>query len=116
MILDAMKPTPEMVTAWVAILVGSLVTIVGFARAGSNLFWKATAIAPDEAAPEDGEAASRPAGALEVAPTVLALAMLVVLAAGAGPVAGYLEGASGQLFDPESYVAAVLGGQGEAGQ
>src|SRR6056297_898546 len=115
MILDAMKTTPEMVTAWVAILVGSLVTIVGFARAGSILFWKATAMAPDNAAPEDGEAI-RPAGALEVAPTVLALAMLVVLAAGAGPVAQYLEGASGQLFDPTGYVSAVLGGQGEAGQ
>ncbi|SHL69723.1 multisubunit potassium/proton antiporter, PhaD subunit [Roseovarius litoreus] len=133
MILDAMKPTPEMVTAWVAILVGSLVTIVGFARAGSILFWKATAMAPDASEEADAaaepnaeadaarrpageDAAKRPAGAMEVAPTVLALAMLVVLAAGAGPVAQYLEAASGQLFDPAGYVSAVLGGQGEAGQ
>jgi multicomponent K+:H+ antiporter subunit D len=28
--------------AWTAILVGSLLTIVGFARAGSTLFWKST--------------------------------------------------------------------------
>jgi multicomponent K+:H+ antiporter subunit D len=129
MILDAMKTTPEMVTAWAAILVGSLVTIVGFARAGSILFWKATAMAPeasdaegeeqagaDPATRPAGEFATRPAGAMEVAPTVLALAMLAVLAAGAGPVTGYLEAASGQLFDPAGYVSAVLGDQGEAGQ
>jgi len=128
MILDAMKTTPEMVTAWVAILVGSLVTIVGFARAGSILFWKATAMTPEASDAEGqeqageaatrpaGEAATRPAGAMQVAPTVLALAILAVLAAGAGPVTGYLEAASGQLFDPTGYVAAVLGGNGEAGQ
>src|SRR6056297_278979 len=125
MILDAMKTTPEMVTAWVAILVGSLVTIVGFARAGSILFWKATAMTPEASDAEGqkqageaatrpaGEAATRPAGAMQVAPTVLALAVLAVLAAGAGPVTGYLEAASGQLFDPTGYVAAVLGGNGE---
>jgi multicomponent K+:H+ antiporter subunit D len=71
---------------------------------------------PVEGTGEAQEPAPRPAGALEVAPSVLALAMLVVLAAGAGPVASYLEAASGQLFDPAGYVSAVLGEQGEAGQ
>ncbi len=127
MILDALSGTVWMTTAWVAILLGSLLIIVGFARAGSVLFWKSTALAPaepapapvvpeaeTEAAPNAGpEAMRRPANAMEVAPTLAALAMLVVLAAAAGPVTDYLEAAAGQLYDRSGYVEAVLGGAGE---
>src|SRR6056297_2201429 len=47
-ILDAIRDSNFMTLGWVAILLGSLLTIVGFARAGSILFWKSTAQVPQE--------------------------------------------------------------------
>ncbi|MGQ3488871.1 monovalent cation/H+ antiporter subunit D [Roseovarius pacificus] len=119
-ILDAMADTPQMAISWVAILVGSLLLILGFARAGSTLFWKSTALAPD---PEDTDTqeddetpppddAPAPARALELAPTMAALAALAVLSVFAGPISTYLVETSEQLFDGTDYVTAVLG-QGE---
>ena len=116
LILDAMRTTPEMTIAFVAILVGSLLTIVGFARAGSILFWKSTAMEPveiDPAADAVDSEAPQAAGVLQVAPTVAALALLAGLAAFAGPVSAYLNAASGQLFDSSGYVEAVLGQDAE---
>jgi multicomponent K+:H+ antiporter subunit D len=95
-----------MVWAWTAILAGSLLTIVGFARAGSALFWKSTAVeVPAAPAPEAPPPAAR---ALEVAPAMATIAILAALAVFAGPVAGYLEGTSAQLFDRAGYIAAVM--------
>jgi multicomponent K+:H+ antiporter subunit D len=60
-ILDAIRDSSFMTLGWVAILLGSLLTIVGFARAGSILFWKSTAQVPqedetkDEAETQDAE-------------------------------------------------------------
>jgi multicomponent K+:H+ antiporter subunit D len=116
-ILDAMRDTPQMTPAFVAILLGSLLTIVGFARAGSILFWKSTGLEPGPADPkaeaveEDGP---RPAGAMAVAPTVAALALMGGLAIFAGPVSGYLGDAAGQLYDSSGYISAVMG-QGTEG-
>ena len=98
-----------MAWAWSAILIGSLLTIVGFARAGSVLFWKSTAmVAPvpqsaEQAPPPDVSA--RPA---EIAPALIALAMLAMFAVFAGPIAAYLENTANQIFDRAGYVAAVL--------
>jgi multicomponent K+:H+ antiporter subunit D len=50
-----------------------------------------------------------PATAAQVAPTMLTLAMLALLAVFAGPVSAYLDDTSAQLFDREGYVDAVLG-------
>jgi multicomponent K+:H+ antiporter subunit D len=44
LVLDAMRAPGLIGWAWTAILLGSLLTIVGFARAGSTLFWKSTAV------------------------------------------------------------------------
>jgi multicomponent K+:H+ antiporter subunit D len=104
LVLDALRAPGEMGWAWGAILAGSLLTIVGFARAGSTLFWKPAA--PVEVPAE--VSAPPPAGALEVAPAMAAIALLAALAVFAGPVAAYLEGASAQLFDRAGYIAAVL--------
>jgi multicomponent K+:H+ antiporter subunit D len=106
LVLDALRAPGEMAWAWTAILAGSLLTIVGFARAGSSLFWKSTAIEP--AAPEASIEAPAAARALEVAPAMAAIATLAALAVLAGPVATYLERTSAQLFDREGYIAAVL--------
>jgi multicomponent K+:H+ antiporter subunit D len=106
LVLDALRAPGEMAWAWTAILAGSLLTIVGFARAGSVLFWSSTAVLPTPAEVRAEEpAAARP---LEVAPAMAAIAVLALLAVFAGPVAGYLEQTSAQLFDRAGYIAAVL--------
>jgi len=103
-----------MTWAWGAVLIGSLFTIVGFARAGSLLFWKSTAL-PMPVPAEGEEAPVLPLAArpLEVAPAMAAVLLLGMLALFAGPVATYLEATAGQLYDRDGYVGAVLGTEEE---
>ena len=115
LVLDAVRDSQSIALAWTTILTGSLLTIVGFARAGSILFWKSTATSAEANSPLQAEgAALMPAGPLAVAPVLFTVALLVVLSVFAGPVTGYLEGTAAQLFDPSSYVSTVLGPQGES--
>ncbi|CUH54372.1 monovalent cation/H+ antiporter subunit D [Shimia marina] len=117
LVLDAVQGMSWMTAAWSAILIGSLITIVGFARGGSVLFWKATSLvvaedgSSDMVTPKAQEAA--PATVLQFAPVALSLVLLGFLAALAGPLMGYFDSAAAQLFDVEHYVSAVLGGNGE---
>ncbi|HBZ44169.1 MAG TPA: monovalent cation/H+ antiporter subunit D [Maritimibacter sp.] len=113
LVLDALRNPADIIWAWPAILAGSLVTIVGFARAGSVLFWKSTAMQP--AAPtsdvEDDTPAPKPPNhprAMALAPSFAALAILAGLAIFAGPVTTYVGQTSAQLFDRQGYVDAVL--------
>ena len=109
LVLDSLRMSSGMALAWSVILAGSLLMIVGLARAGSVLFWKSTAL-PAPAEPEaPGQKPPPPAGPLEVAPAMAALAGLALLAALAGPVARYLEATSTQLYEMQGYVSAVLG-------
>jgi multicomponent K+:H+ antiporter subunit D len=118
LVMDSLRDPAFLVTGWTAILLGSLVTIVGFARAGSVVFWKATAIAPaqasarDDATGEHAPAAAAPAPPAatpaELAPTVGLLLVLGALAIFAGPLSHYTAGAAAQLFDPAGYIDAVL--------
>lgn len=109
LLLDALRDPDLMVWAWSAILVGSLLTIVGFARAGSMLFWKSTATpAPETGAPVSEDGAMAQATPAQIAPTMALLAALAGLAIFAGPIFTYLEDTSAQLFDRAGYVAAVL--------
>ncbi|WP_412505235.1 monovalent cation/H+ antiporter subunit D [Roseovarius sp. SYSU LYC5161] len=114
LILDAMQGTTQMALAFTAILAGSLLIIVGFARAGSTLFWKCTALPhPMPAADAVPDVGDRPdeapaAGPLQVAPTLAAVVMLALLAVFAGPVTGYMQAAADQLFDSSGYIDAVL--------
>ncbi|MEM0921513.1 MAG: monovalent cation/H+ antiporter subunit D [Pseudomonadota bacterium] len=112
LVLDALRDPGMIGWAWTAILAGSLLTIIGFARAGSVIFWKSTAIAMPE--PAEGEAPPPKATAGQVAPTMMALAALAGLAIFAGPVSAYLEDTTTQLFDRAGYIGAVLG-TGEEG-
>ncbi|RBI73075.1 monovalent cation/H+ antiporter subunit D [Roseovarius sp. TE539] len=125
-ILDALRGTPGMTVGWATILIGSLLIIVGFARAGSTLFWKSTAVltrsegdGPDYAASQGDEGPPQEppaqATAFQVAPTMSAIAILALLSVFAGPVTGYLDMAAEQLHDSSGYVNAVLqpGGEGE---
>jgi len=103
LILDAMRAPDTMVLVWVVILGGSLLTIVGFARAGSIIFWKSTAIdVPEVAAP-------MPAQPLAITAIFAALAMLGLLTVFAGPAMDYFDATSQQLYNPAGYISAVLG-------
>lgn len=112
LVLDAMRTPAEMVWAWSAILVGSLLTIVGFARAGSILFWKSTATSAPAPDPDDMDIPQPvvpvTANALQLAPSMAALGVLALLAIFAGPVSAYLGETSAQLFDRAGYVGAIL--------
>ncbi|TFL18898.1 monovalent cation/H+ antiporter subunit D [Jannaschia formosa] len=105
LVLDAMRAPGTIGWTWTAILAGSLVTILGFARAGSTLFWKSTAFP----VPEPGSPAPRPASAAELAPSMSAIAMLALLAAFAGPVSAYMQDTTDQLFERDGYIFAVIG-------
>ena len=99
MVLAGAQGRPDTALVWAVILVTSLLTIIGFARAGSVLFWKS---AGEAAAPQ-----AWPAG-----PVVAASAMLAALAAltvFAGPVERYLDATAAQLYAPSAYIEAVLG-------
>ncbi|MBV7378419.1 monovalent cation/H+ antiporter subunit D [Maritimibacter dapengensis] len=112
LVLDALRVPGEMPWAWSAILAGSLVTIVGFARAGSTLFWKSTSIIPHPSAdPSVDEAVPPPPDhprAIALAPSMTAIGLLAALAIFAGPVTNYVGQTSAQLFDRDAYVNAVL--------
>jgi multicomponent K+:H+ antiporter subunit D len=108
MVLDSARDSASMVLVWTIILATSLLTIVGFARAGSLVFWKSAALPAGAAA----VGPSRPA--LPLAAAGAMVAGMIALAVFAGPVSGYLEATAAGLFDPTDYLQAVLGPQGMA--
>jgi multicomponent K+:H+ antiporter subunit D len=112
MILDASRDAPAAAWIWAVLLGTSLVVIVGFARAGSVLFWKSGAGGADGEGP-----AGRPAARKRAAPTAAAAVLVAgtaLLTVFAGPVTRQLEAAARQALDPAAYVGAVLGPVSEA--
>ena len=97
LVMDALRD--QMALVWSVILVTSLITILGFARAGSTLFWKAHASAPQEPA----QHAPQPLAFVSV---FALLAGLVALTVFAGPIIGWLEDTATGLHDPAAYIAA----------
>ncbi len=102
MVLDAARADPAVWWIWAVVLTGSLVMVVGFARAGSVLFWRVEG--------EPAEGLEKPANAPLWA-TGATLAALAALTAFAGPVTGYMEAAATQLHATQDYVDAVLGAE-----
>lgn len=102
LILDSIRDGAVAVWVWSLVLSTSLIAIIGFARGGSTLFWKSTAV--------EGafESTAQPV-ALPMIAVGLLLAGLVLLTAFAGPVTAYLDLTAGQLFAPTHYIDAVLG-------
>ena len=106
LVLQAGFDSDLMVWIWVIVLSSSLISILGFARAGSALFWKAHGVTPDEtAAPVVG--AERPS-VLAYASVGGLLALLVLHTVFAGQVHGYTTRMATQLFAPEAYMTTVL--------
>ena len=89
----------RLATVWAALLVASLVALFVLARSGSTLFWK-------QGMPS-GPQRTAPWGTL--VPAAVLLLASVVLAAAADPVDRWLATAAGDLRNPGSYRAAVLG-------
>jgi len=93
LILDALRGD---VIAWAAILIASLLTMIGFARTGSDLFWKS----PSAEAPAQSKAA-----------ILLCLTALAALTIAAGPITQYLTLTTEALHTPTAYITANhLGG------
>ena len=103
LILDAAFEGNMAVWIWVVVLGSSLISIVGFSRAGSTLFWKAKSIPhPEGTIPEPAPAA------LSYVAVGGLLTLLVAHTVFAGPAYSYVERTAAQLFEPEPYVATVL--------
>ncbi|HEX9857343.1 MAG TPA: proton-conducting transporter membrane subunit, partial [Paracoccaceae bacterium] len=97
LVLDATRGA-QMGLIWPTILITSLITILGFARAGSTLFWKAHASV--------GEVAEHRTEALSFAMVFVLLAGLAALTIFAGPVMDYTQATAAELFDRSGYIAA----------
>jgi multicomponent K+:H+ antiporter subunit D len=113
LVLDSARGADSMTVIWVVVLATSLVTIVGFARAGSALFWKSAAVAGGVEAGSERDETLRPA--LPIAAAGAVLAGMVLLSVLAGPITGFLEATAAQLYAPSGYIEAVLGAAGAAG-
>lgn len=108
LVLDAVRDHGGAVWVWAAILIGSLIAIVGLARAGSQLFWKPHA---EGITDPDGTVAAMPPQpvGLPVASVLALLGLIVVMTLGAGPVTVYMQDTAGQLYDTADYINAVMG-------
>ncbi|MEL6207190.1 MAG: proton-conducting transporter membrane subunit, partial [Pseudomonadota bacterium] len=108
-VLQATAEADWATIAWWVILVTSLLTIVGFTRMGSALFWKpATAPGPD--APETALP-----GGLATTATAIPLVVLTAVTLTSGPVAGAMGVTAAQLTARTPYIDAVLYPETRAG-
>ena len=103
LLLDAAYGSDLVVWIWVIVLGSSLISIVGFARAGSTVFWKAHAVPPN---PE--EAAQAAPSALSYAAVGGLITLLVAHTVFAGQVHAYTTSIAAQLFAPEPYISIVV--------
>lgn len=106
LIMEASLSHPASAWIWLAILGTTLVAILGFARAGSTIFWKSAQSDQPSRAARPGFSRS------EMWPPPVLLLLLGALTVFAGPVTTYMEATSAQLFAPAAYIEAVLTGRG----
>lgn len=101
LVLDAIRG-PDMALVWTAILVTSLITVIGFSRAGSTVFWKAYALSTTQQRPESKK---EPLAFTMVFAMIAGIVLLTVFA---GPVTGWLAETTAELQDRTAYIQAVL--------
>ena len=104
LILKSVAAQPGWAWAWGVILGTTLIGVIGFARAGSAVFWK-TAPAGEAGVPGDTASADW------IAP-LIALSLLAVLSAGARWATAYGDAAAAQVLDRAATARAVLGEAG----
>ncbi len=95
LVMDALRDNAPV--AWSFILLSSLLTILGLARLGSGLFWKAE---------EPERALSRTAPFAPLA-SALCIAALGALTLGAGPVMAWATQTAAGLYAPTAYIEAI---------
>ena len=101
LILTSSEANPAAPWIWGVILVTTLVAVLGFARAGSLLFWKSMEMSElHQPAQHFARAELMPAAAL--------IGLLSALTAFALPVTRYMEATAAQLVAQQPYVEAVL--------
>lgn len=103
LILDAVMGFQGWGWIWAAVLVTSLLALIGFASSGSVIFWKSAEVKGELLAP-----AAMPV-ALPMVAIGSILAILFVFTASSAVVNGYLDATAEQLFDSGQYIRAVLG-------
>lgn len=117
LVMDAARDHELVWYIWAVILAGSLITIIGLARAGSEIFWKShddshIREAEPEIAVDDTQAPTEePASNAPALPFVACFALvgsLALLTIFAGPMMDYATATAAQLFDPNIYIDAVL--------
>jgi multicomponent K+:H+ antiporter subunit D len=103
MVLNAAFDDGLAVWVWSFVLVSSLISIVGFSRAGSVLFWKAQS----DGAPVPEADRAMPSALSFVAVGGL-LALLAAHTVFAGPMYNYTTATAAQLFSPDDYISTVM--------
>lgn len=101
LIMGSVADTPWWGWAWAVILATTLIGVIGFARAGSTLFWKDGPI-PEGTAPA-------PVARYDMAAAAMALGLMAALSVAAGPVTAYGEAAALQVMNGTAARHAVLG-------
>ena len=117
LVMDAARGTDQVWTIWAVILVSSLVTIVGFARAGTILFWESHDASHvrepepdqpvDDTQPENQDPGPHTAK-LPFAAIFGLLGGLILLTVFSGQVMDYSRSTAQYLFDPAPYIDAVM--------
>ena len=106
LILDSARDAVQAGWIWSLVLIASLVSMVGFARGGSTLFWKSCSV--------EGRCTPSPVDrpVLPIVAVCILLSGTAMLTIFAGPVTAYLDQTAAQLFAPSAYIDAVLGAEG----
>ncbi|MGV8950803.1 MAG: monovalent cation/H+ antiporter subunit D [Cypionkella sp.] len=92
LIMDALRAQAPLM--WSFILLSSLLTMLGLARMGSDLFWKA----------DDPSGTSSRTKPFSPAAAALCVAALAALTLGAGPITAWLTVAANDLHSPTAYI------------
>ena len=108
MILDASFDTPLGVWVWIVVLTSSLISLVGFARAGSILFWKAESVPVNTG----GEVFER-SHAMSYSAVGGLISLLAAYTIFGGQAQSYMIATSQQLFAPNAYIETVIGSNGK---
>jgi multicomponent K+:H+ antiporter subunit D len=97
LVMDALRDNLALI--WSVILVSSFFMVLGFARAGSVLFWKSHATGE----PADPHHSAQPLAYVAIGGLLAGLVGLTVFA---GPITGWLEVTAAALHAPDAYIAA----------
>ena len=114
LVLDAAFESDLVWWIWAVILISSLIAIVGFGRAGSQIFWKAhqeTDLQRETPMPE-GEQYPAQTGALPLTSIGILIGYVVAITVFAGPLTRVTDATVAQLFAPAPYISKVLETEG----